>query len=266
MPIKKRSSTRRRKPSTRYSKKKRSHKRSARDVIYYNPRTENKILPQEYFTKITSKYSGTFTAATFSASGLFNSADLNLDATNTVTPFHNFPAAGITWMDSVSPLALPATSSQQLFGPALYAKQLVYKTKVTWFISPSVTSQNDSIIITCVPTLNNTAPPGTVTTAMKQPYVKFQEFRSVGCNKRLDITVDWPKFIGDDRKDYMNDINDVYANTVTVGGVYSAPARSCFINTCIQTLDCTAPGFAVPFTYIITHYIKMSEYVYSKTP
>jgi len=267
MPYKKRSTARRRKPSTRYSKKKRTYKRHLKDVIHYNPKNTNAILPREYFTTLTTKVSGTLAIAAFSASGQFNSADMNLDATNVVTPFRDFPgAATIVWLDGVSPLTLPATAAEQLFGPAAYVKLLVYKTQVTWRIAPSVTSQNDSMMITLVPTLNNTNPPGSAHAAYKQPFMKFANFRSVGNSEVLKMTVSWPQIIGISMKDYLDDIEDLYANTVTTAGVYAVPSRPCFINTVIQSLDNTAPSNVVPFTYTIKHWIKMSEYIYSLQP
>lgn len=216
-------------------------------IFYRSPR--NVPFPQEYYAPISLRFSGALAAGSASYT-------LIIRANDCLEPFNTLPAAGITWVDGVTPRTSAMAGWARLANVGLYTKSIVVTSKLRVFCTPSDTASNDSVLVTITPsdTASGSAPTST-SNALQQEGVVWQEFRAFGAKaKPLVKRVDWARFYGITRREYVNDPQLLY------GQVYATPvvnANYLVIN--IATLDAGNTTASLPFTLELTNLVKFCE-------
>lgn len=240
------------------------------------------ILPREYFTRLRTSYSGIWPVAAFEAGpGQGNlSLPITMCVNDVIQPFGGTAFAGTTyqgwantitasqptWMD-LGAVQTPTTNSSnsvyQLFTAQVYGSVLVNSASLSISINPSVTANNDDIILTITPSCDLTGTPGSGTPpdvyhALNMDYTVHETFHGTGNGPRtLTQYIDFPSYLGLSKEEWENDPAMTYANVI--GGstlARSSPQARVFFVVNANVIDLTTPTQVVPFTVTLDQYVK----------
>lgn len=222
------------------------------------PSGTNMPLPQRLRSKFTTALNGVFTSGG-TAQRLYN-VKLN----GLITPFN--PATGggsIAWEGPFVPLAnIDPTGLSILLNATAYTQYRVLASSIKMSVLPESISDNTYITITPSTTISL---PATYSNGITQPYTKQKTF---SCNKYSGGSGEWlshyiavSKLMGVNYRSVQDDVSLVY------NAIYNADPSDIMywvINFCQS--DNVAPGAAIPYTVIVTHYVELFGFATASLP
>lgn len=236
---------------------KKGRRRSTRNkgfVVRYFPKglPTHSPLPMEYFTKFTASafyYTGTG-AGTGDYQWSFKM--------NSIYQVFSSATTGVTY-NTINPATQNVTAYSSMVNANMYRNWQVYGCKLELDVTPQAI--NDSVIFTITPSRSTTVP-ASAAAALLQPNTKQMGFDTGG---RIRPNSDFPlkmympvhKYVGLDKKIFMNQLDSGGASTPYVGSITNNPTTVLYFNCWCETGDNQILNFPLEVRVRVTYYVRL---------